>query len=219
MVNEYIKKQLRNYLARVKEFGPVGKNTGFKLEQNTTIKFVIPLLNILGWDHLKNDMGFEYPVRGRKEKKKEGRCDIALYTDYPKSKKPKVLVEIKRIQVPEEKLESGRYLLEYLNATKINYGIFTDGKELKLVDRRTPTRSHPEGLFSLEANHFLDYPDVLWMLSKEMVSKGKLDEFAHAYHFEPNFFKWAKSEKTGDVDPKKYKLRLEFTRRFLKKEL
>lgn len=217
MVNEYIKKQLRNYLERVNEFrSSVEKNTGFDLEQNTTIKFVVPLLNMLGWKHLQNDMGFEYPVHSKKESNRI-RCDIALYPNYSKSKKPKILVEIKRIQEP--KFESGRYLLRYLNATKIDYGIFTDGKELKLVDRRTPTRSHPEGLFSLKANHFLDYPDVLWMLSKEMVSKGKLDEFAHAYHFEPNFFKWAKSEKTGDADPKKYKLRLEFARRFLKKEL
>src|SRR3989338_10058054 len=111
MIDEHIRKQLKIYLARVKEFrGSVEKNTGFKLEQNTTIKFVVPLLNILGWNHLQNDMGFEYPVRGRKKR----RCDIALYTDYPKLKTPKVLVEIKRIQVPEKKFESGQYLLEYL---------------------------------------------------------------------------------------------------------
>ena len=160
-------------------------------------------------------MGFEYPVP-RKESTKI-HCDIALYTDYSKSKKPKILVEIKRIQ--ESKFESGQYLLRYLNATKIDYGIFTDGKELKLVDRRTPVRSNPEGLFSLEVNDFSDYADVLWILSKEMVSKGKLDEFAHAYHFEPKFFKWAKSKKTGDAEPEKYKLRLEFARKFLNKEL
>ena len=217
MVNEYFKKQLRNYLKRFNEFrSSVEKNTGFDLEQNTTIKFVVPLLNILGWQHLQNDMGCEYPVNSKKESNRI-RCDIALYTDYSKSKKPKILVEIKRIQAP--KFESGRYLLRYLNATKIDYGIFTDGKELKLVDRRTPARSNPEGLFSLKVNDFSNYADVLWILSKEMVAKSKLDEFAYAYHFKPKFFHWAESEKIKSSELKKYKLRLEFARRFLNKTL
>lgn len=217
MVSGDIKGKLEEYSEKVNRFSdPSGK---FKLELNTTIKFVIPLLNILGWEHLGDNMGFEYPVRSKNldDKKRVTHCDIALYLDG-KNEKPEILVEVKPIQ--SENFGSGRYLLRYLCPAKIRYGIYTNGRELKLLDSRTPKSYHPEGLFSLKAKDFSTYADVLWMLSKEKVSeKGFLKSFADAYHKKSGFFHWMKSPDLADFKQDKYKLRLEFARRFLSGKL
>lgn len=208
-------RQLQDYQKRVDRFKDKKIDKGlYSDERNTTIKFIVPLLNILGWNHLTSDMEFEHPVKG-KEIKKSTRVDIALYTRG--SKKPKIFVEIKRII--QDKLGTGRQVLRYLHAEKVKYGIYTNGKEIRLLDNRTPVKYVPEGLFILKVKDFVKYHRVLAILSKRYVEKGKLDKLAKSFHSE-RFWNLVKREekevKRSERQDLKYSLRLEYAENELK---
>jgi|CXWL01.1.fsa_nt_gi hypothetical protein len=212
-------KELRNYQKRVKDWPVKGFPNGkFGTEQNTMIKFTVPLLEILGWDTKSQQVEFEYSVHSVGEKIRKIRADVSL--SVPGHNTPQVLVEVKRMRSP---FESGKYLLRYLNKnSKAKYGIFTNGEELKLVDDTTRKSNNPCGLFSIKAEHFHKWSDVLSLLSFESVQKGDLQKFAKAYHIE--FWSWYKDEfekrKPFNKEDRKridYELRLTFARKSLEK--
>lgn len=213
MEEKAFKRQLLDYQKRVKDWLKNDfKNGGYDKEQNTTIKFVVPLLNILGWDSYSKEMEFEYPIH-QKERDKLTRVDIALYTKD--SKKPKILVEIKRIQ---EELGTGRQLLRYLHAEKVKYGIYTNGREVRLIDIRTPTKYIPEGLFIIRAEDFSSYPKVLSALSKNSVERGLLHKIVKSFHthdFWGEVQRKEKKVKKNDRKKLKYYLRLDYVNRQL----
>lgn len=191
--------QLRDYQKRVKDYLQFKETKPYKNlyndERNTTVKFIIPLLNMLGWRHLSEDMEFEHTVRC-KEIKNPKRVDIALYTKN--SERPKILVEIKRIQ---DELGSGRQLLRYLHTKKIDYGVYTNGREIKLIHKSTPTQYVPEGLFTIKVEDFIKNKKVLSVLSKKSVECGKLDKLERTYHGK-NF--WNMIKKYQRYIPKYY---------------
>ncbi len=212
MEREVLKKHLLNYQKRLREYLRKGsiEQKRCHSENNTTIKFIVPLLQILGWDPLSKDMEFEYTVRGRKLKRPH-RVDIALYTQGPR--KPKILVEIKRIQ---DDLGTGRQVLRYLHARRIKYAIYTNGKEIRLLDNRTPTKYRPEGLFIIKIEDFIKYKDVLTVLTKGSVESGKLDRLAKSYHapeFWGSVIKGERKIKRSERKDMKYVLRLEYARK------
>lgn len=209
-------KQLEDYQKKVEDWRRSReKEINRKLcndERNTTVKFIIPLLNILDWNHLSRDMEFEHRVQGR-ETKRLTRVDIALYTED--SIKPKIFVEIKRI---EDELGTGRQVLRYLHAEGVKYGIYTNGREIRLLDNRTPTKYAPEGLFCIRVGDFVKYHKVLDVLSKESIETGKLDKLAECYHSK-NFWDFVKKkEREIEVSKRKelkYGLRLDYAKRKL----
>lgn len=184
MKNRSFRNELKRYNDKVKKWrSEIISENKYDKEQNTTIKFVVPLFEILGWGRLYKDMEFEYAVHNKKGKS-IGRADIALYikdSNKPKEK-PKILVEIKRIQ---GKLGKGSQLFKYLKAEGINYGIYTNGDEIRLLDKRCLYPScAPHTLFMLKARQFKKYRGALRILSKESVKRKKLDKLANLYDSE-----------------------------------
>jgi len=198
MKKKNLKNRLRQYQKEATKWYKIMKNHCYHDERNTVIKFVVPLLEILGWRPKSKDMEFEYTLR-RKNRKRPIRVDIALYGHD--SKKPSILVEVKCLQ---DDLGSGRYLLRYLSAGKIPYGIYTNGRELKLVDRRTPTSYNPEGLFSIKLEDFIKYKKVLFGLSRKALENGKLKKLAKSCHTK-KFWNYIKKH---EKNTSKYYLRL-----------
>ncbi|GEM_PF-4974156 len=203
-------KKLRNYQKRVRNWPIKGFPNGkFGTEQNTMIKFTVPLLEILGWDTKSEQVEFEYSVRSVRsdgEKIRKIRVDASL--SVPGHSSPQVLVEVKRMRAP---FESGKYLLRYLNKnSKAKYGIFTNGEELKLIDDTTRKNSNPCGLFSIKAEDFDKWLDVLSLLSFESVKNGVLKDFVNSYH--KNFWDWYIKEKEKKGKHDEYKLRLIFAK-------
>jgi len=205
MNNVNFLRKLRDYQKRVKKCEGL-----YKDERNTTIKFIVPLLNILGWNQLSKEMEFEYVVKG-KGLKHSSRVDIALYAKS--SEKPDILVEIKRLKKDSDDLGTGRQMLRYLSAAKIKYGIYTNGKKLMLLDNRTPTEYMPEGLFVIKVEDFVDYGKVLAALSKDSIKQKKLERLVKDYHSQ-DFWDFIKKKekrvKRSGREDLKYKLRLEY---------
>lgn len=217
MVNKYFLRQLRDYQKRVKDWlahkdEEISRNL-YNDERNTTVKFIAPLFNILGWNHLSRNVEYEHTVRCKKLKMPK-HVDIALYTKD--SKKPKIFVEIKRIQ---DELGTGRQLLRYLHAEKVKYGIYTNGREIRLLDNRTPIKYVPEGLFIIKVEDFIRYNKVLAVLSKKAVDSGKLDRIARSFHDKERFWKQVENKekkvKRSERKKLKYYLRLEYANKQL----
>lgn len=202
--------KLRDYRERIRDwnqFKTDKKGTQFNKEQNTVIKFVAPLLNILKWDVLSKEVEFEYLNPSG------GRADIALYING----KPQILIEVKPIQNKFKK-EWPTKIFDYMSKAKIKYGIETNGDEVTLYDNYRVKSNCKRGskLFSIRSDDFITYSVVLWLLSKDMVEKGELDRFATAFHrTNDNFYKWRESRKRPrDSNYNEYTLRLEFAKEF-----
>lgn len=205
-------KLLKDYQDKVNnwlEFKKDKEGTEFNKEINTVIKFVVPLLNLLGWDSLSEEVEFEYLDSAG------GRADIALYINNV----PKILIEVKPIQNPFKDKYPTK-IFNYISKARIKYGIATNGKEIILYDNYRVRKEYKRGskLFSLKLDDFIEYSNVLLLLSKDMVEKGVLDKFATTFHRDNNnFYKWRKSKmKAGDSNYNEYILRLEFAKEFLK---
>lgn len=204
--------KLKKYQDRVKKWqSAIINKDRFSMEQNTIIKFVLPLLEILGWDRLYQEMEFEYRVKGDKK----GRVDIALFTDN--SQRPKTFVEVKPICGTTSGLTRGTQLLKYLKRTDVKYGIYTNGKEIKVVGKQGVRDGYsPTTLFHLRAEHFVDYKDVLGLLTKAFVKKRALDKLA--INYQKNFCHWKKQHKTQHAKDNRteYDLQLMYVRNRLK---
>ena len=211
-----ITESLQCYHKRVKYWmSKYGSSITGKLavESNTAIKFVIPLLEILGWDSCSENLEFEHHF-----KSKEGKCrhaDIALYVKD--LERPKILFEVKRIQAD---LHSGtKQIFRYLVGSKVTYGVVTNGRELELFCRRYVRHDYKRAtlLFRLKVEDFIQYRDVLFALSKNSIESGILDRLSHAYN-EGKYWKRREFMKNGDHYHDKYELPLLFARQFLKDE-
>ncbi len=97
--------RLLNYQARVEAWVPHSCDSQYDKEQNTLVKFVVPLLELLGWDPWWIDVGFECALWDEREGRGK-RVDCALYLLdgeqlVPGRPKPKILVEVKPFQRDE----------------------------------------------------------------------------------------------------------------------
>ena len=195
------------------------KGTEFNKEENTKIKFVVPLLDILGWRPLEGySVEFEHHIP-----KLKGRdaADVALYTDE-KSSKPVILIEVKPIQNTIRE-DSPTKIFEYMIHGKAIFGIATNGKQLLLFDNYRTRHDSAKGCklvgFNFLSKDFINYSEVLKLLTKEMVSDGILVRFSDYFHKESPFFSWRESRKKGNKDYDEYTLRLEFAKDFLKNKI
>lgn len=191
--------QLGEYQKKVNDWFEFQENKQggeFNREQNTTVKFIIPLLEMLGWDPLSSndkDVEFEYHLRDKKHKTRH--VDVALYLHAKNPKIPKILIEVKPIKDPNKNDMRGPTLQvfrDYLRAGKVTYGILTNGAELIVFDRRFVRHDYNKAriLFSLKWKDFLEFSDVLWLLSKDMVKNGTFDKLARVYHSDEYWKKW-----------------------------
>ncbi len=224
--------QLRKYQKRVEDwfnFIKDKKGTEFNKEQNTVIKFVAPLFQILGWCPFSVnpvDMEFEYYIHDKSTNRRRS-VDIALYSGNPKT--PKFLVEIKPIQDKDKIDRLGKTNLEeaasqlykyYFKNSNVVYGIVTNGAELKVYSKKFVTKKSgiARELFSLKYKDFVDYSDILSVLSKGKVEADEFDQLAKAYQTK-QYADWKKNSKIGNAEHDDYILPLEFARKFLRKKL
>lgn len=213
-----LKERIEQYCIRVtkwEEDKKTRKGTEFNKEENTKIKFVVPLLDILGWNPLVGyDVEFEHhipKVKGRDA------ADIALYISLGKHPKPVILIEVKPTQHTIHE-DGPTKIFEYMTHDKIRFGIATNGKQLLLFDNYRTRHDSAKGCNLINfrsVKDFIGYSDVLSLLSKEAVSQDILKQFSDHFH-KYSFFSWRKSLRTNNRDHDDYTLRLEFARNFLR---
>jgi hypothetical protein len=143
-------------------------------EADVGSKFILPLLEALGWD-TKN-------IDEVKEQKRTltGPADYSLNV----KKTPKVIVEIKKLteDLDSKHMIRGReesypnQATRYAWHLKLDWCVLSNFKEIRLYYAHT---AKPEDglVFKFAYNHFLETSvlEQLWLLSKESVLSGKLD--------------------------------------------
>src|SRR3989338_1831812 len=155
--------QLRKYQKRVEDwfnFIKDKKGTEFNKEQNTTVKFIIPLLKILGWEYLSRDVEFEYHLKDKKHGTRH--VDIALYIYNTNPKRPKIVVEVKPIPRTNQfdiKGPTRQIFRDYLRANKVAFGILTNGMELIVFTGRFVRHDSKRArtLFRLKLKDFIEF--------------------------------------------------------------
>ncbi len=155
-----------------------GREKGF-LEEDVKGKFIVPLLEALGWD-----------VKGLDEVKFEqrtlvGRADFALR--LPEERRPHLFLEIKTFELGPDGLDGhtfrgGKKLtfpqqaIQYAWQMQVPWAVLTNFKEIRLYSSYVNPERPREGLvFAVSWERYLDRFDDLWTLSKEAVASGALD--------------------------------------------
>jgi predicted type IV restriction endonuclease len=170
-----------------------------KGEPNTVVKYVVPVLEMLGWDKMA-DIEFEYKAHNSKKA-----CDIALMLER---QKPAVLIEVKPLDDDLREPHVSQ-LAYYLHTEKVRWGIVTNGREWRFYDKKRFSQKKGQKartLFRLVLNDYkhLDKKDVsriadiLWVLSRENVTRGFLDAIGD--NFLAEFLKGEKQMKKAEFD-------------------
>lgn len=201
----FTRTKVKEELQRLIDSILVRYNEGYKGdERNTVIKFISPIFNLLGWDTIE-DIEFEYKIKRRS-------ADIALMV----SSTPEILIEVEPLDT-ELSDTSAAQAAAYLHAEGVRWGIVTNGREIRSYDRKfMPKKGKKgrelfklsfEGLKKLDKKSYERFFDILFLLSKEKVSKGILnhigDRFLKKYREVKN-----RLEKIGVEIPEDEKRRL-----------
>jgi hypothetical protein len=139
-------------------------------ESETKTGFIEPLLQALGWDTQdRNEVGLEEKISG-------GRVDYSLKIKGS----PKIYIEAKTPRARLTKAEAISQAVTYgYNKRSVPWVLLTDFQELRLFDVtiRPNRRNLEAGLrMDLTYGRFLERFDDLWLLSKESVESGLLDQ-------------------------------------------
>jgi type I restriction-modification system DNA methylase subunit len=142
-----------------------GRTSG--VEENVKNKIVIELLEILGYDTLR-DMDFEYFVQNK-------RADIAIMVD----KKPKIIIECKSIEQNLDKhIEQA---LNYAVQKQIPFVILTNGLEIRLYKSFIENVMNPREriLLKVYLKDLADSWDELYRwISRKSLVKEELDKMS-----------------------------------------
>jgi len=170
---EKARERIRDLVERYDDAVAKDKISQFS-EADVGSKFILPLLEALGWD-TKN-------IDEVKEQKRTltGPADYSLNV----RKTPKVIVEIKKltedldsIRVVRGKEEGFAYqATRYAWHLKVDWCVLSNFKETRLYYAHT-IRPEDGLIFKFTYNHYLDdlVFQKLWLLSKESLLSGKLD--------------------------------------------
>jgi adenine-specific DNA-methyltransferase len=140
-----------------------GKTSG--VEENVKLKIVLPLLNILGYDPIK-DMDFEHFVENK-------RADIAIII----KEKPKIVIECKSL---EKNLDDHiAQVLNYAIKMAIPYILLTNGKEFRLYKPFIENLINPKDrlLVSVHLKTLeQDFPELYEWVSKDSLLNNKIED-------------------------------------------
>ena len=165
---EEIGKIIKRY-ERVVEEGKEGEYN----EADVGSKFIIPLIEKLGWN-VKN-------IDEVKEQKRTvfGPADYSLNVNG----KPKILIEIKKFENLDQhrrwrnkKQTYSEQAINYAWSLKADWAVLTNFRETRLY--YSHVKKPEEGLiFKLTFREYIDQFDKLWLLSHESVVSGVLDTY------------------------------------------
>jgi len=137
------------------------------VEQNIKNKIVIPLLELLDFNVVK-DMDFEHTIRNKK-------ADIALIAEN----KPKIIVECKSI---EQNLDKHiKQALDYAIGKQVPFVVLTNGLDFRVYKSFMENVTNPKDrlLFSIKLRDiFESWNELIEWISKKSVSSKKIDKLS-----------------------------------------
>ncbi len=172
MDEEDAQRKLKELVSRFEEVHSSGKEGTFS-EADVSSKFILPLLDILGWD-INN-------INEVKEQRRtlSGPADYALTIN----KKLRLVVELKKFTEPLDghRIVRGRretfpeQATRYAWHLKVEWVVLTNFKEIRLYN--SYYKNPADGLrLQIRYTHFYSDLDKLWLLSRQSVESGELDK-------------------------------------------
>lgn len=155
--------QVREYSTLARQM--IKDHRSIMTEQETETMLVEPLLDILQWNPKRID-----DVRKGYSIKAEGanyEADYALMLNS----KPRILIEVKKVAYNLSQ-EHVIHLMKYAFFVKADISILTNGYEWQIYEP-----FHLKGMiFSFDLENIESNMDYLWLLSKESIETGLLDQ-------------------------------------------
>lgn len=140
-------------------------------EENTKVKIVQPLIELLGWEVYSSEVELEYPMQiGRGN----ARADYALQIDDV----PVVFIEAKGCDSTLTDSDRSQ-LASYMRQKGVDWGLLTNGERFEVLKRRTDS-SRPEevSLAEFPLEELDENWSVIRLLSKDLVETGEADTIA-----------------------------------------
>lgn len=141
-------------------------------EENTKVRLVQPLLELLGWDFYSTEVELEYTVP---------MASGSTHVDYALliGDSPVMFVEVKPVR---SDLTSGniRQLKSYMRQElDVDWGILTNGKTFEVLTKGRHQNSGEEvSVVQFDLDDLAENPEMLELLSKESIRSGRADEIA-----------------------------------------
>jgi len=129
-------------------------------EENTIVKFILPLFDILEWEQSSDDLEYQHTLRDI------GRTDIILKIKGV----PVAIVEAKSFNTDL----SDRHMKQAMKyKIRARWAIISNGREIRVYDRRFRQKWGRE-FFKLSYAKFMEHFDLLWLLSRYRILRLNL---------------------------------------------
>ena len=159
------REEIQKIISRYKRLSPVQiKNYN---EATTRKDFVLPLFHALGWD-TSNQFGFNEVIE--EAPAIQGAVDYS----FKLNNIPQFLLEAKALKIDLDKIEWAEQAINYAWNMGIDWVVLTDFEGLKLFNAEEKV-DIPRPILDLSYKDYLNKFDDLWLLSKESLEKGELD--------------------------------------------
>lgn len=178
---ETAKEEIRKLVEKYNRLVESGKLKSYN-EEMTKKDFILPLFRALGWD-VEN--GEEVTAE---EKISKGRVDYAFRIEGI----PKLFLEAKALKVDLDRVEFAEQAINYAWHKGATWAILTDFEAVKVFNSEWKSQNPLQNMFfGINCSQFLDRFEQLWLLSRESLEKGLIDNEAE---------KWGKKAKKIPVD-------------------
>lgn len=140
-------------------------------EQNTKRKIIEPLIEILGWEILTNEVELEYSVKMGAGTKK---VDYALLSEGS----PVVFIEAKGLdtKIVDTHIDQ---LTSYMRQVGVDWGLISNGQTYQIFRRdRSSTRPNEVSLANFGIDDITENQHPLRALSKEAIERGESERIA-----------------------------------------
>lgn len=157
-------------------------------EENTKVKLVQPLIELLGWDVYSSDVELEYPMQiGRGNT----RADYALQLEGA----PVVFIEAKGCDSTLSESDKVQ-LTSYMRQKGVDWGLLTNGRRFEIYRRRNESNRPEEvSLAEFDLENLEENWSVMKLLSKDLVRSGEADTIAHRMEARKRAVRRLKSDK------------------------
>jgi len=138
-------------------------------EANTCKDFILPLFRALGWDV------YDSAEVSAERKVSRGRVDYAFRLGGI----PRFFLEAKRFAADLEDPKWARQVINYAWIKDVTWAVLTDFEGLKVFNAEWKEANPLRNIFiDLTYDQYLDEFDRLWLLSREAIAEGRIDQEA-----------------------------------------
>jgi predicted type IV restriction endonuclease len=136
-------------------------------EANTKKRTVEPLLELLGWDLLSNEIQLEYPIQVGTS---SGHADYAIFLEG----KPVMLLEAKAFNV-NLSTEHSSQIISYGRVDDVRWVVLTNGKLVKIFDTEAGKTEKECLVAEIDLQNLPSYASDLNLISRESILTGEIE--------------------------------------------